>query len=157
MLRDVRYRNQAGERQAGFTLIELLIAVTIAAILAAIAYPSYTQYVTKSQRGIGKASLVQVMDRQAQYFADNKGFATDLTDLAFPEDGFGVNRKGKVVASTSAERIYVVQLAAGATGNAFTLEAVPQLQQASRDTKCGTLRITNTGVKSVSGTSTDCW
>jgi type IV pilus assembly protein PilE len=157
MLSDTCNRTEAGKRQAGFTLIELLITVVIAGILAAIAFPSYIQYVTKTQRGIGKSSLVQVMDRQTQYFADNKGFATDITNLGFAENGFGVDRKGKIIAKDSSDRIYIVQLAAGATTTAFTLEAVPQLQQASRDSECGTLRITHTGVKSVSGTSADCW
>lgn len=157
MLNRSRTNDSVGRRQPGFTLIELMIAVTIAAILAAIAYPSYQQYVTRTQRGIGKAALVQVMDRQAQFFADNKAFATNLTNLGYAENGFGVDRKGKEITTTAGERIYIVRLAAGASATAFTLEAVPQLLQASRDTACGTLSITNTGVKSVSGSSTDCW
>lgn len=47
--------NEAGRRAAvtgtrGFTLIELLIVVGIIAILAAIAYPSYTSSVAKTKR-----------------------------------------------------------------------------------------------------------
>ena len=48
-------------------------------------------------------------------------------------------------------------LADGASATAFTVEAVPQLGQATKDAKCGTLSITHTGVKSVSGAGTDCW
>lgn len=160
MLNRSRTNDLVGRRQPGFTLIELMIAVAIAAILAAIAYPSYQQYVTRTQRGIAKASLVQVMDRQAQYFADNKQFAADLTTLAFSADPFGINRKGKEIAATSSERIYNIDLnctLVGGVCRSFTLEAIPQLQQASKDSGCGTLRITNVGVKSVSGTSTNCW
>jgi type IV pilus assembly protein PilE len=134
--------------------------VLIIGILAAIAYPGYQQYVTRSRVGIAKSILVQVMDRQAQFYIDNKGFATNLTTLGFDEDGFGIDSSGKEIASTSGDRIYIISLAAGASATAFTVQAVPQLIQATNDakyTKCGTLSITNTGAKSVSGSGTDCW
>lgn len=145
------------KRVAGFTLLELLMVVTIMGILAAIAYPGYQQYITRSKRGLGKSTLVQVLDRQAQFFVDNKAFATDLTALGFGANGFAIDKAGREVSTSSGERVYIVQLAAGASATAFTLEAVPQLSQATKDSACGTLRVTSTGVKSVSGTGTDCW
>ncbi len=38
------------KKAAGFTLIEVMITVVIIGILAAIAYPSYVQYIAKSTR-----------------------------------------------------------------------------------------------------------
>ncbi len=157
---DGNKRGRSPARVSGFTLIELLITVGIVGILAAIAFPSYQQYVTRSKVGLAKSALVQVMDRQAQFYVDNKGFATDLTTLGFGENGFAIDKSGKEVASTSTDRIYIISLAGGASATAFTAQAVPQLSQATNDTKhthCGTLSITHTGVKSVSGSSTDCW
>jgi len=157
---DGNNRGRSPARVRGFTLIELMVTVGIVGILAAIAYPSYQQYVTRSKVGLAKSALVQVMDRQAQFYVDNKGFATDLTTLGFGEDGFGIDNSGKEVASTSGDRIYIISLAGGASATAFTVQAVPQLTQAANDakhTQCGTLKITNTGVKSVTGSGTSCW
>jgi len=43
---------------SGFTLVELLIAVVIAAVLAAIALPSYTDYVRRTEMRSAQADLI---------------------------------------------------------------------------------------------------
>ncbi len=52
----------------GFTLIELLIVLAIAAILAAIAYPAYTDFVRKGWRSEGRAALMRQMQEQERHF-----------------------------------------------------------------------------------------
>ncbi|MDW1813942.1 type IV pilin protein, partial [Vibrio sp. Vb2362] len=44
----------------GMTLIELLIAVVIVGIIAAIAYPSYTNHVIKSHRTVALSDLSRI-------------------------------------------------------------------------------------------------
>lgn len=143
-------------RSAGFTMIELMIVVVIIGILAAMGYPSYRGYVVRTQRGVAKAAMVQVLDRQAQFFVDNKVFATNLTNLGFGTNPFAIDRKGKEIATSSTDRIYNIQLS-GASATSFILQAVPQLKQATEDSACGTLSITNEGIRSVSGSGTNCW
>lgn len=51
---------QPDGRQSGFTLIELMVTVFIVAILAAIAVPSYRQYVIKNAESETKAQMQQI-------------------------------------------------------------------------------------------------
>ena len=44
-------------RQGGFTLVELMIAVVVAGILAAVAVPAYTSFITKSRAKDASADL----------------------------------------------------------------------------------------------------
>ncbi|HCG7754398.1 TPA: prepilin-type N-terminal cleavage/methylation domain-containing protein [Vibrio parahaemolyticus] len=52
--------NSYKKRLRGMTLIELLIAVTIVGIIAAIAYPSYTNHVIKSHRTVALSDLSRI-------------------------------------------------------------------------------------------------
>lgn len=66
----------------GFTLIEVMIVVAIIGILAAIAYPSYDEYVKRGNRTEGQAFLMDVAARQERYFSQNNAYITDTDDLA---------------------------------------------------------------------------
>lgn len=46
------------QKHAGFTLLELMVTVAIIAILAAIALPAYSSYITKSQAKSAASDLV---------------------------------------------------------------------------------------------------
>lgn len=57
-----------GKAPFGFTLIELMIVVLIVGILAAIAYPLYTNYVRDAQRTDAKSALLQTAQRMERYY-----------------------------------------------------------------------------------------
>ena len=62
-------------RPRGFTLIELMIVVVIVAILAAIAIPSYSDYVRRSRITEAVAVLSGMRVKMEQYFQDNRTYA----------------------------------------------------------------------------------
>lgn len=57
----------------GFTLIELMIVV---AILSAIAYPAYTQHVIRGYRVAAQAQMLEIANREQQFFIANRTYAT---------------------------------------------------------------------------------
>ena len=60
----------------GFTLIEVMITVAIIAILAAVALPSYRDYVRRGQLPEAFASLADYRIKLEQYFQDYKNYGT---------------------------------------------------------------------------------
>ena len=91
-------------------MIELMVVLVIVSIIAAVAYPSYTQFVVKSKRGAGSSMLLQVADRQQQFFMDNKQYAAVLTNLGFPSDPFMISDDGSFLGASDADRVYNVSL-----------------------------------------------
>lgn len=72
-------RHPAGRRQAGFTLIEVMITLVIVAILAAIAVPSYTSYITKSKVRTAQADLVSLSLNMENLFQRQLTYPTSTT------------------------------------------------------------------------------
>lgn len=69
-------------RQSGFTLIELMIVVAVIGILAAVAFPSYRQYVCRSTRTAGQNYLLDLAQRQELLFQSARAYSA--VPAAFP-------------------------------------------------------------------------
>ncbi len=76
-------RDMKAVGQKGVTLIELMITVAIVAILASIAYPSYTQYVIRGHRAAAQAEMMDIANRQQQIFLANRTYASSIAGLGY--------------------------------------------------------------------------
>lgn len=117
----------------GFTLIELLIAVAIIGILAAIAYPSYTQYTIRSNRVAAQAEMMEIANRQQQFLLTNRSYASKV---ALEASGYALP------SNVSSKYDYAIVVGAG-TVPSYTLTFTPTGSQASD----GNLVINNEGTK----------
>jgi len=59
----------------GFTLIEALVVMTILGIIAAIAIPNYSRYVTRSSLVEATNALSEYRVRMEQFYQDNRSYA----------------------------------------------------------------------------------
>lgn len=77
--RPIRVSKASG--QSGFTLIELMIVMTIIALLAAIAIPSYIRSVTKAKEAVLKEDLHTMRTAIDSYTVDKEKAPQSLDDL----------------------------------------------------------------------------
>ena len=64
-------------RRSGFTLIELLITIVVVGILAGIALPSYTRYITRSKIQEATSNLASSRVKMEQFFQDNRAYTAN--------------------------------------------------------------------------------
>ena len=143
-------------KQRGITLVELLIAVAILAIISSFAYPSYMRYVVNSKRTAATSALLQIADRQQQFFMDNKTYANNLTALGYPANPLVIADDGTDTVATDASAVYSIGLS-GVAGTTYTITATPLHKQGERDTKCANMIIDQTGARTASTGNDSCW
>lgn len=126
-----------------------MIVVAIVAILTALAFPSYTEYIRRGHRAEARAALLQAsqwMERAATAtgtYPLTASFPTTLTTI----------KSGRYTIAVASPP------ASAASGTAYTLTATPAGGQLGD--KCGNYTLTHTGVRGAASGAlplmTECW
>lgn len=136
----------------GFTLIEVMIAVVVVAILVALAYPNYIQFMIRSNRNVAKGDLMELRQWMERNYS--------LTGRYDQIPGGGVVTLPNTQSPKSGTARYNLAFSVTPTATSFSLNATPAAGSVqTKDTQCATLTITSAGVRTVSGSDTvaNCW
>jgi len=128
---------------AGFTLVELMIVVAIIGILAAVAYPSYQQYVLRSHRAEAQALMLETAQFMERRFTTFNGTYDGAAVLS------AVSPRG----ATGSEVKYNLDFSVDPSDTAYTLRATPDNGQT--DDACGTMTLAHTGAQTAAAAG--CW
>ncbi len=127
------------KKNSGFTIIELMIVIGIVALLVALAYPSYINYVRKARRGEAQQLLLNWSINQEIWRSNNIAYAT-AAQLPVPTHDD-----------------YIFDFSVDPTPTAYTLRAVAQNDQVNDSSRAGTscanLTLDQSGVK----VDAACW
>jgi type IV pilus assembly protein PilE len=136
------------DRSEGFTLIELMIVIVIIGLLAAVAYPAYTEHVQKGERARVKAFMLDVALKEERYYSGAGAFCFDDTDCPWLVQPDNVHRYTVTVANAiGADKKPIPSV--------IEITATPTAD--SPDTVCGALKLTNTLVKTSETSNPLCW
>jgi type IV pilus assembly protein PilE len=130
-------------KTSGFTLIEVMVALAIVAILAAVAFPSYQSYVRRGIRAQGQVFLVDLAQRQEQFFLDQRRYATDIGGGS-GELSFSV--PAEVSKHYTLQRPFTVSNASGAPPT-FVHALTPNAGDQMATSNDGSLLINNLGTR----------
>ena len=134
------------QRPRGFTLIELMIVLAVAALLSAVAYPSYVAQVAKGRRTDGKQALVELAQKLERFYSERGTYA-----------GATLGNSG-IYPAVSTGGYYALTITTQ-TVDGFVVAATPQGTQAGD--ACAALGYNQLGEQTVSTAATlpasKCW
>ena len=140
--------SRRASRPAGFTLIELMITVAIVSILAAVAYPSYREYIERSRQSEAQGMLMESAQWMERFYAENYRYDENTAGVAVAE-----LFAGRFVQSPrTGAAAYTISVPT-ATQTGFVVRATRTGSMTGN--KCGNFEITSTGIRRLEAGSFD--
>lgn len=142
----------SGNKNRGFTLLELMIVVIVVAILAALAMYNYAKYGFRSRRVDGQSLLMNIAAAEQRFYTNYNNYASSITSA--PPNGLGLTS-----VTSPPPGYYTASIKVAADGQSYTLTATPVGSTSQKNDQCKALTLTDTGVKNMTGDTSNgkCW
>jgi type IV pilus assembly protein PilE len=158
--------NIQSKSQHGFSLIELVVAMLIAAILAAVAIPAYSNYTRKAHRVEAKNALLDMASLEERFMSTNNAYSQTTSDLGYGTTtttlpltiGSGYYQITTLTANAAVAPTSTTTVGTPAT---YTITVTAYGDQL-KDTTCRTFTVTSAGAQTAQDSSSvdqtaTCW
>jgi type IV pilus assembly protein PilE len=142
--------------QRGMTLIELVVVMMIIGVLAAVAIPSYRNYVIRSQRSDAKDAVLALATQQEKHYLQCNRYGTAI--------GAATNcAANQVQAFAASKNGWYGLFIDGGTATTYTVRATAvNGEDQWQDTDCRDFIVTEAGVRTARDAGTadntaECW
>lgn len=127
--------------QRGVTLIELVVVMIIVGVLAAIAIPTYRQYVLRSQRSDAKDALLALATAQEKFYLQCNTYATAIAAA----NNCGA---GQVQGAAASKNGWYTLAIVGGNATSYTVSATAVAgEKQFEDTACRSFSVTDRGIR----------
>ncbi|GGC21800.1 type IV pilin protein [Pseudoduganella buxea] len=143
----------------GLSLVELLIALAVAGIIAAAAYPDFGQHVVRQRRTEAQGALQQLMQQQERYYTLHNRYVAFGAEAADADarlfrwySGASAGRSAYEIAGRACDNDTIERC--------VQLVATPGTRRVDtqfRDSECEQLILTSTGERRATGPGRRCW
>jgi len=119
------YMKKYNHRTRGFTLIEIMVVVVIVAIFAAIAIPSYQNYIRRAAASEAQQQVQQIvtlLERSKSRNFNYLGFATTPNPLVIPVGASGTSIKYRIIVRDG-DNTALALTSSSAAGQSYVIQA----------------------------------
>lgn len=156
------------KNQIGFTLIELMITVAIIGILAAVAYPSYREFVAKSRRAEVKTVLLSAQQWMERFYTENFRYDRNSAGVAVTDPSQFPLKFSVSPLPGEGPAVYTIEVVVtDGVRDAYTVKATRKAGSFMAGDRCGDYSIDHLGRKDLVGYSSsfgtkaaalaECW